>query len=91
MLITNSTRSSESAFRSSMNEALGVTPSVTAIATHYRGLIDGLMIDTVDAALAREIEGMGLRVRVTPILMRDNADRQRLAEECVAFVKELTL
>jgi LPPG:FO 2-phospho-L-lactate transferase len=68
---------------------LGVVPSVAAIAEHYRGLIDGLTIDTVDADLAPHIESMGIRVLTTPILMRDAADRQRLAEECIAFAEEI--
>jgi hypothetical protein len=49
------------------------------------------MIDTVDAAQAPEIEAMGMRVRATPILMRDAQDRRRLAAECIAFAKELAL
>jgi LPPG:FO 2-phospho-L-lactate transferase len=69
---------------------LDVRPSVTGIAEHYRGLIDGLIIDTVDAALAPGIEALGIRVRTTPILMRDVDDRHRLAGECIAFAKELT-
>jgi LPPG:FO 2-phospho-L-lactate transferase len=70
---------------------LGLTPSVTAIAAHYRGLITGLMIDTVDAGLAPEIEATGMRVHTAPILMRDAQDRRRLAAECIAFAKELAL
>jgi LPPG:FO 2-phospho-L-lactate transferase len=68
-------------------EELGVRPSAASIAKHYQGLIDGLMIDTLDARLARDIEPMGVRVRATPILMRDVDDRQRLADECIAFAK----
>ena len=68
---------------------LGVRPSAIGIAEHYRGLIDGLMIDSVDASVARDIETRGIRVRATSILMRDSDDRQRLAEECIAFAKEL--
>jgi LPPG:FO 2-phospho-L-lactate transferase len=69
---------------------LGVDPSVIGIARHYKGLIDGLMIDTVDADLAAEIETMGIRVRVAPILMHTTEDRQTLAAECLAFAKDLT-
>ncbi|MPZ55968.1 MAG: 2-phospho-L-lactate transferase [Rhizobiales bacterium] len=68
---------------------LGVTPSVTGIAEHYRGLIDGLMIDAVDADLAGGIEAMGIRVRTAPILMRTNEDRRKLAEECITFAMAL--
>jgi LPPG:FO 2-phospho-L-lactate transferase len=67
---------------------LGVSPSVAGIAEHYNGLIDGLMIDTVDAGLAGDIAPMGIRVSTTRILMRDVDDRQRLARECIAFAQE---
>jgi LPPG:FO 2-phospho-L-lactate transferase len=67
---------------------LGVSPSVTSIAEHYDGLIDGLMIDMIDTKLAPDIEEMGIRVRATSILMRNAADRRRLATECVAFAHE---
>jgi LPPG:FO 2-phospho-L-lactate transferase len=67
---------------------LGVNPSVVGIAGHYKGSIDGLLIDTVDRSLAGDIEALGIRVRATSILMRDVDDRQRLADECIAFAKE---
>jgi LPPG:FO 2-phospho-L-lactate transferase len=67
---------------------LGVNPSVVGIAEHYKGSIDGLLIDTVDRSLAGDIEALGIRVRATSILMRDVDDRQRLADECIAFAKE---
>jgi len=70
---------------------LDVKPSVATVAAHYKELADGLMIDTVDAALAPEIEAMGMRVRTAPILMRDAQDRRRLAAECIAFAKECAL
>jgi LPPG:FO 2-phospho-L-lactate transferase len=68
---------------------LGATPSATTIAAHYRGLVAGLMIDTVDAAFAAEIEAMGIRVRAAPILMRSIADRKKLAAEALAFAHRL--
>jgi LPPG:FO 2-phospho-L-lactate transferase len=68
---------------------LGVNVSVRGIAEHYAGLIDGLMIDTVDASLARDIEKAGIRVRATSILMRDGNDRLMLAEVCIVFAKKL--
>jgi len=70
---------------------LGVTPSVAGIADHYKDLVDGLMIDTVDAALAPNIEAMGIRARAAPILMHTAEDRRAVAAECVAFAKSLAL
>jgi LPPG:FO 2-phospho-L-lactate transferase len=68
---------------------LGVTPSVTAIASHYRRLVTGLMIDTADAALAADIEAMGIRVRTAPILMRTAEDRRAVAADCIDFARAL--
>lgn len=68
---------------------LGLDSSVATIATHYAGLIGGLMIDHVDAHFARDIEASGLPVRISSILMRDADDRQRLAAECLVFAQEL--
>jgi LPPG:FO 2-phospho-L-lactate transferase len=70
---------------------LGARPSVTAVAEHYKGLIDGLMIDVCDRDDAEAIQAVGMRVRVADILMRDAADRQRLAAECLAFAAELAV
>jgi LPPG:FO 2-phospho-L-lactate transferase len=67
---------------------LGLEASVAAIAEHYRGLISGLMIDTVDAQFSSGIEALGISVRVVPILMRTVEDREGLAAECLAFVEE---
>ena len=68
---------------------LGLTPSVTAIAEHYNGLIHGLMIDTGDAHATAGIEATGIRVRTAPILMRSTEDRQTLAASCIAFARQL--
>jgi LPPG:FO 2-phospho-L-lactate transferase len=68
-----------------MNE-LGIAVSAQAIAAHYRGLIDGLVIDTTDAA---ERESIDLPVLVTNTLMRSLADRERLAREVIGFCDTL--
>ena len=65
---------------------LGVAVSTQAIAAHYRGLIDGLVVDEADAA---DREGVDLPVLVTRTLMRDIADRERLARDVVAFADSL--
>jgi LPPG:FO 2-phospho-L-lactate transferase len=56
------------------------------IARHYEGLIDGLVVDKQDndAALALPVP-----VHVTATLMKTLEDRDRLAEECVAFAKKI--
>lgn len=65
---------------------LGVSATAQAIAAHYRDLLDGLVIDTGDAAEAR---GLGVRSVVTATLMRTLADRERLAREVLRFAAEI--
>jgi LPPG:FO 2-phospho-L-lactate transferase len=50
-----------------------------AIAEHYAGLIDHLIIDEADAADAEGLRALGISVTVTGTVMCDAADRERLA------------
>ena len=72
-----------------MMRELGFEPSAASVAAHYRGLVTGFVMDTADAALAPAVEVQGMTVTVTGTVMRTNADRLRLAEECVAFARRL--
>ena len=72
-----------------MMEELGHAPSPVAIAEQYRGLIDGIVIDTADATCADAIEKTGIRVLATNAIMRSDADRERLAGETLSFLTEL--
>lgn len=65
---------------------LGITVSNQSIAAHYRGLIDGLVIDEADAAGSGPLD---LPVLSTHTVMRSIADRERLAAETVAFAETL--
>ena len=71
-----------------MNE-LGIICSATAIAQHYRGLIDGLLIDTDDAWLEADIADLGIAVKLSDIVMRSAEDRCTLAKTVVQFAGEL--
>ena len=51
--------------------ALGVEVSAAGVARLYQELCAGMVIDERDAALAIEIEALGLAVRVEQTLMRD--------------------
>ncbi len=62
-------------------------PSATSVAAHYRGLIDGLVIDTVDDEHTADIEAMGIAAKVTESVMRSIDDRKALAETCLAFLE----
>jgi LPPG:FO 2-phospho-L-lactate transferase len=65
---------------------LDIAVSTEAIVAHYRGLIDGLVIDEADAA---DRDSVDLPVVVTRTLMRDIADREQLARDVVAFADSL--
>ena len=72
-----------------MLAGLGHDVSTLGVARVYAGLLDGLVIDNEDAALAPAIEALGLRTLVTQTIMGDADDRQRLAEETLAFARSL--
>ena len=65
---------------------LGVPATSRAIAEHYRGLIDGLIIDDNDAA---ESDLTGIATVTTRTLMLDEGDSERLARTVIAFADEL--
>jgi len=68
---------------------LGAPVSVTGIARHYRGLIDGLVIDEADAGLASEVAQEGMAVRIAPTVMSAPEHRVALADTCLAFAGEI--
>jgi len=65
-------------------QELGEEPSVVAVARCYRGLVDALAIDESDRGHADEIAALGVTPVVLDIVMRDAADRARLARQIVA-------
>jgi len=68
-----------------MFRELGQEPSALAVARRYADFLDGIVIDHADAQQRAEIEHLPMRVLVTDTLMRDAADRERLAREVLAF------
>jgi len=72
-----------------MLTSLGHESSALGVARIYAGLIDGLVIDSVDADLAPAIEALGLRVLITDAVMHDIPDRARFAAEVLAFGQSL--
>ena len=65
---------------------LGMAADSRSIARYYAGLVDGLLIDRQDAALAPD---MPLPVKVTETFMQTLDDRIALARTCLAFCAEL--
>ena len=68
-------------------DELGWTVSSMGVAGFYGTLLDGLMIDRVDAHLAPEIDGS--EVLVGDTMMRNSEDRRRVAAEVLAFARGL--
>lgn len=58
---------------------LGAGADNAAIARHYAGLIDHLVIDETDAADAEGLRASGLSVTVAATVMREASHRERLA------------
>jgi LPPG:FO 2-phospho-L-lactate transferase len=73
----------------SMLSTLGHEVSALGVARIYAGLVDGLVIDDVDANLVPSIELLGMRVLATATVMGDLADRRRLAHEVLDFAHSL--
>ncbi len=67
---------------------LGMEANVRGVAQHYRGLIDGMVIDRQDVDQITTSEE--LRHFATNALMLDEKDRTRLAEETLRFLVSLS-
>lgn len=68
---------------------LGHPVSAATVARHYGALLDGFVLDSVDADLAADLRHSGLAVRAVPTVMRDDADRDALAVAVLDFAREL--
>lgn len=69
-----------------MMAELEMPVTAVAVAQHYRGLVNCFVLDEADATLAAEIEDLGMRVEVTPTIMKTLEDREALAEHVLALV-----
>lgn len=72
-----------------MYAELGIEPSALAVAQHYQRLLSGYVLDTVDAELAQPINELGVKTLITNTLMTSLADRARLAEDVLHFIRSL--
>ncbi len=68
---------------------LGIQPSALAVAEHYRDLLTGFVLDRTDAALAAPIQAMNIQTLVTDTLMPTPAERKRLAQDVLNFIRHL--
>ncbi len=72
-----------------MMRELGVPNSASQVASHYRDFLDGFVLDSVDVALAGEIESLRMAVMHTHTVMVSLEDRTGLARAVVDFVDRL--
>jgi LPPG:FO 2-phospho-L-lactate transferase len=68
-------------------DELGLPATPAGLTNHYAGLIDGLVIDHIDAAGGAAIANV--EVMATDTLMRDSADQARLAAETLDFARRV--
>ena len=59
------------------------------IAKHYRGLVNGIIIDRLDSTNQADIKNLGLRVAVEQTIMRTLEDRKVLAQSAIDFAMSL--
>ncbi len=66
-----------------MLSSLGHEPSALGVARLYAGVVDRFILDEVDAALAPQIEALGIAASVLPTVMSADAEREKLARALV--------
>jgi LPPG:FO 2-phospho-L-lactate transferase len=59
--------------------AIGVDTTAAAVAGMYVDVLDGWLVDDVDADAVDEVAGLGMAARATPLLMRDAASTRAIA------------
>ena len=64
--------------------SLGHESTALGVARIYVGLVDRFVLDSADAALAGDIEALGMSAGVLDTVMRDDDDRRALAASIVA-------
>ena len=68
-----------------MMASLGHESSALGVATMYADLLDGFVLDAVDASLEPAIRDLGMRTLVTDTIMADDPGRARLARAVLEF------
>ncbi|MCK7625019.1 2-phospho-L-lactate transferase [Streptomyces sp. RS10V-4] len=71
-------------------EAVGVESTAAAVAKHYgAGLLDGWLVDEVDAAAVPEVEAAGIPCRAVPLMMTDLDATAAMARTALALAAEV--
>lgn len=70
--------------------AVGVESTASAVAKHYgSGLLDGWLVDTVDAGTVEDVEAAGIRCRAVPLMMTDVDATAAMAREALTLAEEI--
>ncbi|GAB7033144.1 2-phospho-L-lactate transferase [Streptomyces platensis subsp. malvinus] len=70
--------------------AVGVESTAAAVARHYgSGLLDGWLVDSVDAGAVAEVEAAGIRCRAVPLMMTDLDATAAMAREALTLAEEV--
>ncbi|MFE5911759.1 2-phospho-L-lactate transferase [Streptomyces wedmorensis] len=70
--------------------AVGVESTAAAVARHYGSeLIDGWLVDTVDAGAVADVEEAGIRCRAVPLMMTDVDATAAMAREALLLAEEV--
>jgi LPPG:FO 2-phospho-L-lactate transferase len=70
----------------------GVEVSAAGVAEHYgarsaSGVLDGWLVDTVDAGLVERVEAAGIACRAVPLMMTDHDATADMAAAAVDLVR----
>jgi len=74
---------------SKIMEEIGIEVSSVSVAEHYKGLIDGIIIDESDKEQADKIKEMGIEVKLSKIIVKTKEEKNRLARESIEFIQEI--
>ncbi len=71
-----------------MLSSLGHDATALGVARLYAGLADHFVLDEADAALAPQVEALGMAADVLPTVMRDDRDRAALAASLLPLASD---
>ena len=72
-----------------MFRELGIEPSAVAVAAHYKNIITGFILDSIDSALVPQVEDLGITTVVMPTLMPDLEKRIEVAQNALNFSRKM--
>ena len=72
-----------------MMQELAIPATAAEVAQHYRGVIDGFVLDEQDAQAADAVRSLGIEVAIAQTVMVSLEDRVSLAHETLAFAAAL--